>query len=49
VDNLVLLTFEEAGAHEEADLADVEGSHPQYFSRVAAALSRIQHDLGCAC
>ena len=40
VDNLVLLTFSEAEAHENSDLAAVRTGDPAFAARVAAALAR---------
>lgn len=47
VDNLVLLTFDEAGAHEDSDLESVKSADPKFFDRVTAILGRVRQELGC--
>ncbi|CAL5228157.1 g11237 [Coccomyxa viridis] len=46
VDNLVLLTFQEAEAHECSNLKDVKQTDPESFDRVMSARRRIHADLG---
>ena len=46
VDNLVLLTFEEAEAHEWSHLTQVQQGDPQFFERVMSARKRMLSDLG---
>ena len=46
MDNLVLLTFDEAEAHEASDLASVQQSEPELFGKVSSAIRRIHADLG---
>ena len=48
VDILVLLTFEEAGQHEEANLEALASSDARFCERVASALARVRLDLNCA-
>ena len=48
VDNLVLLTFEEAGQHEDADLEALAHSDPQFCVHVTKRLAKIRWDLNCA-
>lgn len=47
VDNLVLLTFEEAGRHEEADLEALARADPRFCVHVEGALARVRRDLSC--
>ena len=47
VDNLVLLTFDEAGTHDDTDLDAVKSTDLEFFERVTAALGRVMQDLGC--
>jgi len=44
VDNLVLLTFAEAEAHERAGLADARARDPAFAAHVEAALARARAD-----
>ena len=46
MDNLVLLTFEEAEAHEVSDLKSVQQSQPELFEKVSSAIRQIHADLG---
>lgn len=46
VDNLVLLTFEEAEAHEDSDLQSIQYSEPSFFEKIEAARRRIYCELG---
>ncbi|CAK0785696.1 hypothetical protein CVIRNUC_008907 [Coccomyxa viridis] len=46
VDNLVLLTFEEAEVHEASDLNSVQQSEPELFWKVSSAITQIHADLG---
>ena len=48
VDNLVLLNFEEAEAHEGSDMEDIQQRDPQLVQKVMAARRRIHTDL-CIC
>ncbi len=45
MDNLVLLTFEEAEAHEGTDLHTLQESEPAFYSRVQSALAQIRQEL----
>ena len=45
MDNLVLLTFEEAEAHEAFDLKSVQESEPEFFTKVSSAIRQIHVDL----
>jgi hypothetical protein len=45
-DNLVLLTFDEADAHDAAELADIRGSEPEWVTYVETLLSRVRWQLG---
>ena len=47
VDNLVLLTFDEAGAHEDSDLETVKSTDPEFFAGVTAIVGRVRQELGC--
>ena len=44
VSNLVLLTFEEAEAHERADLAALERDEPEFAAFVKAKLDRARRE-----
>lgn len=46
VDNLVLLTFDEADAHDAAGVAAVRAAEPEFAARVEAALDRAARDHG---
>ena len=46
VDNLVLLTFEEAEAHEASHLTTMQQSEPELFEKVSSAIRQIRVDLG---
>lgn len=46
VDNLVLLTFEEAEAHEGSDLEGIQQRDPQLVQKVMCARRRVYTDLG---
>ncbi|CAL8471181.1 g10723 [Coccomyxa elongata] len=46
VDNLVLLTFEEAEQHEGMALEDVRAADPAFYQRVQDTLARIRYELG---
>ena len=46
MDNLVLLTFEEAEVHEASDLNSVQQSEPELFWKVSSAIRQIHADLG---
>ena len=46
MDNLVLLKFEEAEAHEASDLETVQQSEPELFGKVNSAIRQIHTDLG---
>jgi hypothetical protein len=46
VDNLVLLTFDEAEAHEAGDLRELRQSQPEFVSKVERLLAVVRHDLG---
>lgn len=46
MDNLVLLTFEEAEAHEASHLRSVQQSEPELFEKVSSAIRQIHADLG---
>ncbi len=48
VDNLVLLTFGEAGQHEDADLKALARSDPQFCAHVTNRLAKVRRDLSCA-
>ncbi|GAQ80166.1 NAD(P)-binding Rossmann-fold superfamily protein [Klebsormidium nitens] len=45
IDNLIMLTFEEAEAHEARTLADIASSEPQFYAMVTAVLQRARRDL----
>ena len=46
VDNLVLLTFQEAEAQEGSLLTDIQQTDSEFFDRVMSARRRIHTDLG---
>ena len=46
MDNLVLLTFEEAEAHEASHLTTMQQSEPELFEKVSSAIRQIRVDLG---
>jgi len=48
VDNLVLLTFDEAEAHETSDFKNVQQNDALFYERVMSVRRRIYIDLGIA-
>lgn len=46
VDNLVLLTFEEAEAHENSNLTEVQKGDPLLFQKVMSARRQLYAELG---
>ena len=48
VDNLVLLTFDEAEAHETSDLENTQRNDSQFYERVMSVRRQIHFDLGIA-
>ena len=42
----MLLTFEEAEAHEDVDLQSIQYNEPSFFEKVETARRRIHHELG---
>lgn len=45
MDNLVLLTFQEAEAHEASDLQSVQQNESELCEKMSDAIMRIHHDL----
>ena len=48
VDNLVLLTFEEAEEHEGMMPNDVRAANLEFFERVQRVFARVRHELGAS-